>query len=557
MKRFRAAMTKVLERDPTILAARFFQGIFQEYWVVLGAAFFFLVVAYGFQAFNHTMADDEWWTFQKVHPQFLWSVQIGRWVAPLIWAALEDGYVAPTFTIALLIVSFLLTGFFAARTIGLAHRFALFAFICTFALFPFWAEMVNFKLLHSTFSFGLLLSAASAALMWRAFVKLTGASRRIVEGATLVVVAAVCLSLVTSTYQGLIQCGPMIYVTAVLNRCILSGARPITRGDASAALLVLFLSLVVGTVLYVLEVWGIRSWFGVSDTDAQGYRLLSTTLNNFDYFRASVATAVRYIEAFLFQGNQLFPREPKVVFAFAVLILLAAGRNELFGSSLSALAGLFCLCAIALAPWVIGLIRGDGNAYRYVALTSASFIYGAAFGLANEHCKLPVLRAVLRIGTIFVIIVFCFQQNMAMLVTFENNRRDLAITNRILYTIESLPGYANIDRSNPVQLVVSGELANNHKKPFATTIRDSRLLAWSAVDCGLYDCSYWSIAAGLNLLGFTSFDYQVSYFADLNDSQKQRFASLFKAMPSWPFAGSISFPDELPNTLLIKLGETK
>ena len=47
-------------------------------------------IAYGFIALNHTIAGDDWGSFQSSHFEYIAELEIGRWTRPLIWTVLAD-----------------------------------------------------------------------------------------------------------------------------------------------------------------------------------------------------------------------------------------------------------------------------------------------------------------------------------------------------------------------------------------------------------------------------------------------------------------------------------
>jgi hypothetical protein len=516
----------------------------------LAAVAFLAVVAYGFIAFSHTMAGDEWTSFQTERYQHLWSIQIGRWVAPIIWSLLGDNALAPTFTITLFVCAQMFAFLLAARVIGLRSAFAVFALMATSAFFPFWAEAVNFKLLHSTFAFGLPMSCLAGTAMWLAW-RESAAGKRLVAAAW-VLSAAVGLSLVLSTYQGLSQFAIILFLAAILNRIVLRAGEPPSLREAVSLVYILVGTVVLGAALYWAEVAITQEIYGTSPLQGQ-YALGDSLIGSWNDLSMSVSRLVSYNRSFLVSPNHLFPFASKLLFLVTLAVVVHRVTRVAPSSITRWVLLVVCLVGMFVAPWAIGLIRVPFS-YRYIALASAALLYGAVVGIANEWSAAPFLRGVVRVCSILIVVIFVFEQNSASLITYENNRRDLAITNRLLARIESDPHYRSIDPSKPVRLLVYGIPAMFTGRPFSASA-GAGPLSESIISCGIYDCQLFRIPDALRLLSTDRTRYVITPADQLDPAASAMLESKVAQMSMWPAVGSVTFIDS--NTIVIKFSETR
>jgi uncharacterized membrane protein YgdD (TMEM256/DUF423 family) len=251
-------------REPIVFRINLFEvglahlrSLFADKPVII-ATIVLSVVSFGFLAVQHTMAGDEWTAFHLNHYQDVWNLQIGRWLEPVVHAILADNALAPTFTLVLLVFIEMIAFLVGARIIGLTDSFAKFAFISTSMFFPFWAEAVNFRMLHATMAIGLLFSVAYGAFGWKSFKCFCSENRisRIRTGMTYLGVAALLFSFSGSLYQGVIQFGTIILLGAAINHLILAENK---NKSISFRTIGIFLSVVlsivfIGSLLYAMEV---------------------------------------------------------------------------------------------------------------------------------------------------------------------------------------------------------------------------------------------------------------------------------------------------------------
>ena len=268
-------------------------------------------IAYGFIALNHTIAGDDWGSFQSSHFEYIAELEVGRWTRPLIWAVLADNYLAPTFTLALFVLAETLSFLLVARVIGLVDRFSIFALLAISALFPFWAEFVNFKMQHSTFCFGLPMSCLSGAAAWRAFLALRSYSRH--HAVTWAVTAALCLSLAASTYQGLAPFAAILFLGAALNRIAFRAGEPPSAIEIRQIFGVLIGVTILGVAFYTAEVAIAQAIYSVAPPRGQ-YALKESLISNWSELSIVLYRFGVYLFSFLFHANHLFPIFPKIVF---------------------------------------------------------------------------------------------------------------------------------------------------------------------------------------------------------------------------------------------------
>src|SRR5262249_31137696 len=140
---------------------------------------------------------------------------------------------------------------------------------------------------------------------------------------------------------------------------------------------------------------------------------------------------------------------------------------------------------------------------------------------------------------------------VASLVTYENNRRDFAITNRILTRIEQSIAYPNIDKRKPVALLIYGAPSLSRERPFSPAKRLGPL-SDSSISFGVYSCELSRIQFALHLLASDSIRYEVTEPAELDPTTRELVGLRVATMPIWPANGSVEFLN--PNRVVIKFG---
>jgi Glucosyl transferase GtrII len=534
---------RLLEFNPYSFLYSHLKSLLEER-AVISIVVILSLCAYGFLAVQHTVAGDEWAAFHLTDYQDVWSIQIGRWMAPLVRHILADNALAPTVTLSIFIFGQLISFLICVRVIGLKDSFAVFGLLATTMFFPFWAEAVNFRLLHGQLALGLLFSVSYGAVGWRAF-RFLACDRNLMVGILLTGLGAIFFSFANSLYQGVGQFGLILIFAAAINRLVLA-APPIGAKQISVLVIVVAGIILFGSAMYALEVAATQWIFKIPPASGD-YALSESVVGTIPEMTENVRRALAYMGAFLFYPTHLFPISTKVIFlavlttVISTVIIFSQGAWLKFGLAL------ICLLGIFAAPWAIGLVRTP-NSYRYLAIISASLCYGAIFGLALEHCRIPLIRGALQLGTIAVVLIFVFQQNMASVITFENNRRDVAVTNRLLARIENLPEYRLIDRSQPVTLVPVGTPQFYVGRPFAAPHR-SGVMNDSIISCGIYSCQIFRMSDAFVLLSADSVRYDVKPISAFDEPIRAEATG----MPNWPGLGSVIFADK--NVVLIKFGE--
>ena len=128
--------------------------------------YYFLVffIAFGFEAFNVTLAGDDWPAVQSDRFQYDWVVSIGRWMNQVVWRLAGDNAFAPAVTISILALCFFAAAWVFTFVQGWLTRTALFLFAAILALFPVNAEIVPFQMAQLNYGVGMVSGTLGGAM---------------------------------------------------------------------------------------------------------------------------------------------------------------------------------------------------------------------------------------------------------------------------------------------------------------------------------------------------------------------------------------------------------
>lgn len=523
-----------------------FPGLFVHKYVTphrqaLFAAGTLCLLTYGFVAFNHTFAGDDFNVFTKIEGQnwFDWLIRIGRPVQALTYS-LGGDYLAPAFTLSLMVAGLLVAGLIISVAMQLTGQLNVFIFISLLALCPVWAEHVNFKVNHLTIAVGAVSAAGAACLVWETAVALKSRHNPL-HTAGCLLSASILLAIAAASKQEIYIFGLTATLLIAL-RHVPNASKPVSELMFAVAGTVLAAAL--GILIYLGLVLLTQHTFNAPPLSTGDYSLSGSLVASAEDLAMAYDRFLRYFRQFLCQGQHLIPVMVKYVFLGSLALLMATIYRKASRRSRSwkhALLVMLVSCAIAAAllilPWAIGLMRTP-NSYRYNGIVAICIAFAGIITLAIEEFDSRFFKSLWQTAALLVILVFFYQNNLASSVTNHLNRRDFAIVNRILARLESDPQFEQLWRRKSWNVIYLGEPKVLSGKPFVSPMT-RRPMAHSIIDCGAFDCQQQRIESLSYLLQYGKIDIHWVAVEALSAPNKDRIMKAAKEMPNWPAPGAL------------------
>lgn len=507
------------------------------------------LVAFGFNAFNLTLAGDDWTQLFNGNSQDEWILQIGRWTERIVWEVFDDNRFAPTFSLFLMLGCLIFSHLLMSYALRLPAIEA-FLFTSISLFFPAWAEVVNFKTNHITVGFGWLFATLFGILAFQ--VANRAGYRSLWPAASLSVAFG---ALAAGSYQTLLFVGVLAFMLLLLDGLVkdpqsFRALRVLGTLLRFAALAVLVLALYSVITAIVLKANGL-------DAVRHGnYSLDLSTVTLQGIFKNG-ATIFQRLKELLFQPQHLYPQFAKVLqlmFLAGLFLGLVVTALRSAGSRWSYL--LFCFLGIGillLAPFAIYLIKGTNATLRYNAIVPLSYTFAGFYVLSVGSLRWKAARSTISISAIVLVTIFLFHLNVAGMTTYLNNTRDLFVAARIVDRIEGLPDFP---LKGPVPLVIVGSMPEPAGLPF-NTARAPAGTFWksSIVECGVFDCQVQRFVYAVrfsspNGVSFAVRKYDENLKSVRDHEINDAFRSAVHSADPWPAPTSVQMIDGI---VLLKL----
>ena len=149
----------------------------------------------------------------------------------------------------------------------------------------------------------------------------------------------------------------------------------------------------------------------------------------------------------------------------ALLLIYVAVRNSstLLMRTIKIIALLLSIIGLVIATKAMFIVSSDIGYWQYRYNFSLGFLYAFTFFVLLSYCKKPWLKNIAFLLCLFVIMRYGQADLVRQGVLLRGQQHDLALANRILYRIESLP---SIDFSKKYYLVRTGPYPRIRMKSF-------------------------------------------------------------------------------------------
>jgi len=509
------------------------------------------LAAYGFQAFNLTLAGDDWMLWDEASLNVTFGIQLGRWFQLLVDTTLANALFAPTFTMIAFVLCVITAGFVQAEIIGLKSKLGVMTYTSALLFHPFWVETASFKLYHISTGIAILLATAAAALV-------VIASENIVEkqnfrsGVFLLFAASLTLSFVVSIQQTYLFFAVSTCGFWVLNKVTVQPDLEVR--DMFSYIAIILVMILGAIVLYVIEIEIARALYRVDPMPADHpYALGGSLVSSVAELQVTLTRLVSVLTHYLFLPQHFIPMLTKYIFLAALLfytvrsVSLAASHN-LYRAVIVILG----IIALLVMPWSLGIIRVP-SPYRYTALVSNIAVYSGILAFAVQYAPTDALRKLFAIGASLIVIIFIFQHNSVAHTTYTLNQQDRSIATRILDRLETNENFPNLVAQSTVNVITMGRLNTIQPRPFDNDELNQALLGPGISGCGVYSCQPIRQYALLNTLQAHSINYRVAYVESFPRERQIVLRAFIAEMEPWPHESSVYITDQ--NEVIIVLSK--
>jgi hypothetical protein len=327
------------------------------------------LLTYGFVAYNHTFAGDDWPAVIQQGFMYEWTISMGRPLHSLTWILGGDNYLAPAFTLTVMIASLLIAGLIISLPLRLTEELNVFIFLSLIVLCPIWVEHVNFKLNHLAVALAAISTAGASVAIWKATTTdpeyVVSRSRSIIY----ILIASLLFTVAAATRQEMLIFG-LTGILLIVLRDLPRSHKPVKMFTMTISAALIAAVICIG--LYAALVAFTRYLFDVSPPPpGSPYRITSSLIGNMEDVTLVLERFRAYFCQFLFSEQHLFPASVKYIFLGSIALLIVGIyrfvlRKYQFHKRAFAVTlwSTFAITALLILPWIIGLIRTP-NSYRY------------------------------------------------------------------------------------------------------------------------------------------------------------------------------------------------
>jgi hypothetical protein len=494
---------------------------------ILGLAVSYL--AFGYSAANLSFAGDDWESPWLDSPVIFWSIEMGRWLAGILWLLQESLTLMPFLTTNICMILIVISAIRIAPIITLNNADnSLFA-VLIIATVPFIMEWYTFEVHQIAMPLAFLLSVEG----FRAYEK----------NWIISIIFFVCA---VSIYQSMFSVILILFLLR-FNKWFLFDKSIFYKERLKSSfkfLVIIFLSVLLYALLVKLS-WVIMN---VGPYGQSKYSLTAHYVTSFDILLKQVKTILGLVASFLFFENSYYPLYLKILFLIFLVIcgiFIFKKAENMQKSIISMVILFFALCSV----WLILLVRQDSSV-RYNGLVPIGIWMAGIYCYAEAWANTKKRRLIIWSLCGVMILGFVYQHNAAFASLQLKNKRDFEIASKILERIESNKKFRSLSKlKGGVPIMMTGKMDLNNAKPFGynNSSRFYSSLGPNIVTCGVFDCQ---VGRCKRLFDFIK-AHRINYNTTLNDEQIANGNQLSKDMAPWPDYNSIKVTDRL---VVVKIG---
>lgn len=454
---------------------------------ILPFVFLFILMSYGFEAFNSTISGDDWAAINTREYQYEWTVAIGRWASRFIWFLFNDLQFAPSFSIIFCAVAYSFYSYLISNQIKFQKNSDAVLFIAIIVIFPINIEIFSFQMLNIPVAIAFCLLSIHHHFLGKISNKVLNQNK---IPLLYFILSCISLSIVAGIYQGLA-------IFSLFSIFLIGYRMP---AQLIIRLSVIYVVLIIGSVvLYALLTSMFLLYLEVMPTESVHYKLeFALNLDN-------IAQSFRHAVEFISISQHLMPGFTKYVLwlSVAIYFLFAFFQGKILRSGPKIyLLYLFALVAITTC-FALPALRENFNA-RYNIIFPLGVPYAVVL-IAPLLFVQERIAMYYRLVVLIVAIIFSFEGAAASTATYWSNIRDILTVNAILDRVLNLEGLSK-DESQKIPIVIIGDQLENGRQSKAHNASSvsSSLMKNSIVNCGVLDgCQLFRFESVARLTRFT------------------------------------------------------
>ena len=449
----------------------------------------------------------------------------GRWFTPFLFWLNNSGNI-PTFTPLVFILLSILSAVLVVQLWGYKlSRFRYVLILSLLTLYPAFTGGLYYHYASFIFPASILLSVGALLLACRmSILSIIGASLLVTFSLASNQPALSTLSTLFVTY-----CIVVLVMTPLNDRAFLV----VFKNDVLPKIM----SIVLGVLLYKisLPLFGIGSSHA-SSTIAPGQILThagTVISRSFDHLIISQPE---------FQSSIKYILLSVVILAFVTLLIRSITKNHAIRAKLISVVLLFVLSfSLVLATKAMYFVSDTNNFYEYRYNFALAYFYAFTFFVLLSHLKSKYLGAVVNLVAIFIVLRFIQADLIRQGVLLRGQSHDMALANRILYRIESLP---QIDPDKEYLLVRVGNYPNYRLRELSSRGHGTDKIGSNHMDYG-YISGLMAAGSVMELLGSTiKFKHTQVNPNFRRDAEEARELIELEGRLPWPHPSSVFINDD-------------
>jgi len=515
---------------------RFKDNELKDYYTSTLIIFILGLASYAFFAFQLTIVGDDWSVLVFKDHLYKYTFKIGRWAHGLLTNLFNMRQFAPPFTFFFLLSSISISSAFILKIFNFKHISEKLLFSALFVSFPIWYEVFIFNTGRIPKGFGLLTSVISAYILIQLYNKNKNSF-------------AFYLMLLASILLGAFSIGCyqiyILFAVFIINCHFLINIKNWSSKElvSNIVKVICWLFGVVVSYYLITKIFTILYEVRVTPDDRYSIMVIPENIDT-KLILKNFSLIVKYYTS----GQLLIPLWIKLMSLFSTaFFFLYFIKSTYFNNNKSSLfkvtIGIIGLLLLLIGPWILGFIR-DGNNFRYNSLShlSISFAFFLVFVLTKLSNK--NLRLVYILTLISMIIWMSFTNSAAAFGKYLENKRDFALTEKLLFYIHQSPNYTgNPNKGYNVYFVGKNPYPLN-EIPFDMS-NDYDLNITNLINSGVWDVQIQRIKAIFKILGEPGLNYNIHPNASKKSKTitksylMKNMIGEFKNIKNWPHKNSL------------------
>lgn len=394
------------------------------------------LAGYGQMAFTMLLAGDDWAGVISGSYLSKFVLMIGRWNHYFLGKLFDDRIFSPSFSFFLLALSIGIAALIYIHLFKIKNKVHQVIFIALCSSFPIWFEAYLFNIGRLPKCLALISGACGALLLANSYLFSSDFKLKKIGS---YIAGLLLLVLTTGCYQVYL----FIPVLALLIYAALRNYE--STKEAVAIFVKILVSLLIVVILYYIITKSLTFIYAVEMHTSGRYGITFSAATIVSNFTTAIGALIRFYT----KSQMNLPLLVKLIGLASILFFLI---NEfILKKTKGAILGIKVLLFLGaiLVPWSIGFIKGEG-AFRLNSLVSLCLSYTFFFVYLLKELKGKrryIYNTLLTLG-IGIIIVFTFKNSASTYAKYLSNKRDMALSSKLLDHIHSSDNYS----ANPQKL---------------------------------------------------------------------------------------------------------